>query len=207
MDLIPELVSLLGGSVVLVGAAGWLATKLIENRLGREIEDYKTRLKAESDAEIESLKSRLQIAAKEREIAVNWLHQKRATAIESLYSALVDLQHSVRIVLDILSPRHPPDMRKFSSEAVKKLHHSYEAYLKAKIFLSPLTCEKIEKVLRGIQDPMIMYDLYLGNYDDHELHTLTDVRDHAWKEIRDVVPAALSELESDFRNVLGVENG
>lgn len=207
MDLIQQLLSLLGGSVVLVGAAGWFSTKLIENRLTREIEEYKTELKAESDAEIESLKSRLQIAAKEREIAVNWLHQKRATAIETLYSALVDLQTIVRIVLDILSPRNPQDIRKFSSEAVKKLHQTYEAYLKAKIFLSPLTCEKIEKVLRGIEDPMIMYDLYLGNYDDHELHTLTDVKEHAWKEIRDIVPVALGELESDFRNVLGVENG
>lgn len=207
MDLISQLIPLLGGSVVLVGAAGWLAKKLIENRLAREIEEYKTKLKAESDAEIESLKSRLQIAAKEREIAVNWLHQKRATAIETLYSALVDLQHAVRIVLDILSPRNPPDIRKYSSEAVMKLRQIYEAYLKAKIFLSPLTCEKIEKVLRGIQDPMVMYNLYLGNYDDHELHTLVDVKDHAWKEIRDVVPAALGELESDFRKVLGVENG
>lgn len=207
MSLILEFISYLGGSVALIGAAGWLATKLIENRLSREIENYKTKLKAESDAEIENLKSRLQIAAKEREIAVNWLHQKRATAIESLYSALVDLQHAVRVVLDILSPRHPPDIRKYSSEAVKKLQQTYEAYLKAKIFLSPLTCEKIETVLRGIQDPVVTYNLYLGNYDDHELHTLTDVKDHAWKEIRDVVPAALGELESDFRKVLGVENG
>lgn len=207
MEFILELIKLLGGSVVLVGAAGWLATKFIENRLNREIEDYKAKLKVESDAEIENLKSRLQIVAKEREIAVNWLHQKRATAIETLYSSLVDLQHAVRVVLDILSPRNPPDIRKFSSEAVKKLHQTYEAYLKAKIYLSPLTCEKIEKVLQGIQDPVVMYDLYLGNYDDHELHTLTDVKDHAWKDIQEVVPAALSELEFDFRSVLGVENG
>jgi len=206
MDLIPQLISLLGGSVVLVGAAGWLATKLIENRLAREIEEYKTKLKAESDSEIESLKSRLQIAAKEREIAINWLHQKRATAIETLYSALVDLQHVVRIVLDVFSPRNPSDIRKYSSEAIAKLRQTYDAYLKAKIFLSPATCEKIDNVLSGIQDPIVMYDLYLGNYDDHELDTLVDVKDHAWKDIRDVVPAALSDLEFDFRKVLGVEN-
>jgi len=71
--------------------------------------------------------------------------------------------------------------------------------------LSPLTCEKIENVLRGIQDPVVMYHLYLGNYDDHELHTLTDAKDLAWTNIREVVPAALRELESDFRSVLGVE--
>ncbi|WP_179153004.1 hypothetical protein [Chromohalobacter israelensis] len=201
-----EIIKLLGGATVLIGAAGWLATKFIENRLNREIEAYKARLKAESDTEIENLKSRLQVAAKEREIAVSWLHQKRATAIESLYSSLADLQHAARVVLDTLSPRNPADIRKFSSDAVKKLHQTYGAYLKAKIFLSPLTCEKIEKVLRGIQGSVVMYDLYLGNYDDHELNTLTDVKDIAWKDIQAVVPAALEELESEFRLVLGVEN-
>lgn len=207
MELMLELIKLLGGAAVLIGAAGWLATKFIENRLNREIEAYKARLKAESDAEIENLKSRLQVAAKERKIAVSWLHQKRATAIEGLYSSLADLQHAARVVLDILSPRNPEDIRKFSSETVKKFHQTYEAYLKAKIFLSPLTCDKIEEVLRGIQDPVIMYDLYLRNYDDHELNALTDVKDSAWKDIQSVVPAALKELESDFRLVLGVENG
>lgn len=206
MDLIPQIISLLGGSVVLVGAAGCLATKLIENRLAREIEEYKTKLKSESDAEVESLKSRLQIAAKEREIAVNWLHQKRAIAIETLYSALVDLQHVVRIALDVLSPRNPQDIRKYSSEAIAKLRQTYEAYLKAKIFLSPATCEKIDNVLRGIQDPVVTYDLYLGNYDDNELHTLVDVKGHAWNEVQDIVPAALDDLEFEFRKILGVEN-
>lgn len=206
MELILELIKLLGGAAVLIGAAGWLATKFIENRLNREIEAYKARLKAESDTEIENLKSHLQVAAKEREIAVSWLHQKRATAIESLYSSLADLQHAARVVLDILSPRNPTDIRKCSSEAVKILHQTYAAYHKAKIFLSPLTCEKIEKVLQGIQDPVIMYDLYLENYDDHELNTLTDVKNNAWEGIQTVVPAALNELESEFRLVLGVEN-
>lgn len=207
MEFILELIKILGSSVILVGAAGWLSTKFIESRLNREIENYKTRLKTESDAQMENLKSRLQITAKEREIAVNWLHQKRATAIEVLYSSLVDLQQGVRIVLDTLSPRNPQDIRKYSSDAMKKLRQTYDAYLKAKIFLSSLTCEKIDRVLQGIQDPVVRYNLFLGNYDDHELHTLTDVKDQAWKDIQEVVPAALSELESDFRSVLGVENG
>lgn len=207
MELILDLIELLGGVAVLVAGAGWLATKFIENRLGREFEEFKIKLKITSDAEIENLKSRLQVAAKEREISVNWLHQKRANAIETLYSALVDLQYVVQIVLDILSPRNPLDIRKYSSEAVMKFHQTYEAYLKAKIFLSPLTCEKIEKVLHGIQDPVVMYDLYLKNYDDHELNTLTDVKDYAWRDIQAVVPAAIRELESDFRSVLGVNTG
>jgi len=205
MKLISELIPLLGGTAALVLAAAWLATKLIESHLNQEIEIFKARIKSDSDSEIENLKSRLQVAAKEREIAVNWLHQKRAASIEGLYTALVDLRLAVRVVLDFCSPRKPSDIRNLTSNAVNKFHQTYEAYLKAKIFLSPVTREKIDKVLLGIQDPIVMYNLYLYNYDDHELHTLSDVKDHAWKEIRDVVPAALDELEYDFRQVLGVE--
>jgi hypothetical protein len=206
ISLISEFISLLGGSAILVGCAGWLATKIIENRLASDIESYKTRLKMESDSEIENLKSRLQIAAKEREIAISWLHQKRANAIETLYAAMVELQEAVRIVLDIFSPRNAADIRKYSQAAVDKIRQTYGAYLKAKIFLSPKTCEKIEAVLGGIEDPIIMYNLYLKNYEDHELHSLRDVKEHAWEELQKVVPDALKELEIDFRNVLGVAN-
>jgi len=207
MELLPLLLSILGGSVVLIPGAGWLATKLVENRLNRDIETFKAKLKAESDIEIESLKSRLQVTAKEREITVTWLHQKRAVAIETLYAAMVDLQHSVRIVLGIFSPRNPSDIRKYTAEAFLKVKEVYLCYLKAKIFLAPLTCEKIERVLDGLQDPLVMYYGYLGNYEDHELNTLSDVKEHAWKEIRDSVPPALRELETEFRQVLGVEHG
>lgn len=207
MELLTLLTSVLGGSALLVVAAGWLASKLLENRLSRDIETYKVKLKAESDAEIESLKSRLQIVAKEREIAVTWLHQKRAASIEALYTALVDLQHSVRIVLDIFSPRNPSDIRKYTAEAFKKTQDVYSSYSKAKIFMSHLTCEKIERVLDGIQDPLVTYYGFLGNYDDHELNTLSDVKEHAWKDIRDHVPSALRELEAEFRQVLDSKTG
>jgi hypothetical protein len=207
MELLPLLVSILGGSAMLIVAAGWLASKFFENRLNRDIETYKARLKAESDAEIESLKSRLQVAAKEREITVTWLHQKRASSVEALYTALVDLRQSVRLVLDIFSPSNPADIRKYTAEAIKRTQEVYSNYLKAKIFMAPLTCEKIERVLDGLHNPLLLYYGYLGNYDDHELETLSDVKEHAWKEIRDSVPPALEELETEFRQLLGVGNG
>ncbi len=73
--------------------------------------------------------------------------------------------------------------------------------------MAPLTCEKIERVLDGLQNPLVMYYGFLGNYDDRELNTLSDVKEDAWKKIRDSVPPALIELEAEFRQLLGVENG
>lgn len=67
--------------------------------------------------------------------------------MEALYTALVDLQHSVHVVLGIFSPRNPSDIRKYTAEAFKRTQDVYSGYLKAKIFMAPLTCEKIERVL------------------------------------------------------------
>lgn len=154
IEFLYQIGSVVGGLAVLITAAGWLASKLFENRINRDFESYKAHLKAESDFEIESLKSRLQIAAKEREIAMAWLYQKRAAAIETLYASLVDLQHSVRIVLDIFSPRNPTEIRKYTMDAFNQSQEVYKSYLKAKIFLAPETCEIVERVLKGIQDPI-----------------------------------------------------
>lgn len=204
MELLQVLITTLGGSALVVGAAAWLAKALITSRLNVDIENYKARLKAASDVEIEGLKSQLQVAAKEREIAVNWLHQKRANAIESMYAALVELEESVRVVLDIFSPRNPADIRRYTADAVAKGREVHSAFLRTKIFLTPQTSEILERVLHGLKEPVETYNMYLKNYDDHELHSLSDRKDEAWREVGEVVPRALVELENEFRAVLGV---
>lgn len=205
METINFILSLIGGTVILIPAASFLTIKLLENRLNKDIESYKATLKAESEIETEKLKAQLQVLAKEREITVNWLHQKRATAIEELFSALVDLRYSVRFVLSLFSPRDPKDIRKRTEDAVGKIRDVYVKYNKARIFLNTETCKKIDEVLAGIEDPTIMYFGFLGNYDDDELHTLVDVKDHAWKELQNRVIPAMEELEKEFRHILGVE--
>ena len=207
MDFTNFILSVVSGAALSIPAAAWLAKKFIETRLEKELEQYKYKLKKESDLDIEHLKSKLQSSIKEREITATWLHQKRANAIEGLYSSMVELHHSVRIVLDVLSPRAPSDIRKYTQEAYEKIQSTYSTYLKARIFLSHETCEKVEDVLHAFQDPLTTYYGFLGNYDDNELHTLVDVKDHSWKELRSKVLPAMKELESEFRTVLGVYSG
>ncbi|MDH1291375.1 hypothetical protein N5C43_08900 [Comamonas terrigena] len=206
IDFLYQIISVVGGASILIAAAGWIASKIFENRMNRDFETYKAHLKAESDFEVENLKSKLQMATKEREIAVTWIYQKRAVAIENLYTSLVELQHSVRIVLDIFSPRDPNEIRKYTTEAFNKSQEVYKIYLKVKIFMTPETCELVERVLNGIQDPIALYKGFLGNYEDHELNTLVDVKEYAWKDVQEVFRPALRELEAEFRQILGGHN-
>ncbi|MBV6754525.1 hypothetical protein KV580_29860 [Pseudomonas chlororaphis] len=207
MDFTNFLLSVVSGAALSIPSAAWLAKKFVEARLDKELEQYKSKLKKESDLDIEHLKSKLQSSIKEREITVAWLHQKRANAIEGLYSSMIELHHSVRIVLYALSPRAPSDIRKYTKEAYERIQSTYLTYHKTRIFLSHETCAKVEDVLDALQDPLTTYYGFLGNYDDDELHTLADVKDHSWKELRSKIFPAMKELESEFRTVLGVYSG
>jgi len=204
MDILTTSLSAAVSAALSVPVAGWLAQKFIEGRLNKDLESYKAQIKRESDAEIESLKSRLQVSAKEREISINWLHQKRAAAIENLYSSLVELEYKTRVILDFMSPRTPDDIRKYTKEAHESIQIVYKTYLKSKIFLHLQTCQKTEAVLNAFQDPTAMYYGFLGVYDDHELSSLTDIKDHAWDELQERLIPAMNELEGEYRSILGV---
>jgi len=95
-----NIIGVIGGSATLIGVATWLSALLTKHFLIKDIEKYKQSLRTESDKEIEELKIRLQLASKEREIAVNWLHEKRAYRIEQLYSSLIDVQSNAYILLN-----------------------------------------------------------------------------------------------------------
>lgn len=203
MSILTQVISFLGGFVIAFPVSTSILKKLIDHRLNRDIEDYKSKLKCESDIEIEKLKTVLQINAKEREINLLWLHKKRAKAIESLYTSLIDLQSLVRSILDLFSPKNPQTIRSMTEETYSKIQTLNTNYMKAKIFLEPLTCQKIESVLESFRSPVAIYKGYLANYDDHELESLSDVKDYAWKEVLENVPQALRELETEFRAILG----
>lgn len=83
-----ELIKYLGGMAIASAALAWLAKQIIVHFLSKDVEAYKVRLKAESDKEIESLKSQLQLLNQQQLIRYSALHEKRAEAIQRLYSLL-----------------------------------------------------------------------------------------------------------------------
>jgi hypothetical protein len=61
----------LGGQAAFLGAVARLAKSLVSHRLAREAEEFKIKLKADADPEIERLKSSHQIVATEHQGAVH----------------------------------------------------------------------------------------------------------------------------------------
>lgn len=207
MDLVYIFLSVVGGSGVAVAAAAWLASKLVNNRLEKDFENYKLNIRIQSEERIENLKSKLQILVKEHELSNSWIYKKRASAIERLHSSFVDIQSSTRDVLDIYSSRDPVDIRRQTKSAVDEIKGAYNGYQKSRIYLTSLTCAKIDEFFEGIEGPVIRYYTFQGVYDDHELNSLGDIKSGAWTEINNKLPAVVKEVEGEFRRVLGVQVG
>ena len=206
MDILIYIFSAIGISAVAIPLAAWLAKKLIDSRISKDIELFKNEIKKNSDLELEYFKAGLQRTLKNNEIATSWLHEKRANLIIDLYSSLVDLNNFTRVLLGIFSTRNPSEIRSNTLEAVERVENLYDRYLKARIFLSEPTCKTIEAVLEALQDPTTTYYTFLKVYDDDELHTLRDVKDGAWKDLSNTIPPAMEKIERDFRKILGVEH-
>jgi len=199
------LVASFGGSALAIAMGGYLAKRLLENRLGKDLESFKHSLRQAADERTETLKAALQIGTRERDITMSWLHQKRVETIATLYPRVVELRNSARGLLEFWSPRHPEGIRKGAAELDVQIKNVYAEFFKGRIFLSTSLCQNVEKVLHSLEFPIATYLCVLGVYDDHELrrHTLAD-RDEAWASIQREFPGALSELEGAFRRLLGV---
>lgn len=81
----------LGTTGIITVALAWLVRSLIRSFLAKDLENYKSNLKAQSDIAIEQLKSLLQIEAHKKSIEFSSLHEKRASMIADLYVHLYNM--------------------------------------------------------------------------------------------------------------------
>jgi len=79
-----------GGGVVFLGGAAWLIRTVLKDRLAPDAEEFKAKLKADGDMEIEKLKNSLQMVAFEHQVRFSKLHETRAEVIADLYKRLVE---------------------------------------------------------------------------------------------------------------------
>jgi hypothetical protein len=80
-----QLLFLFGGNAMLLAVLGYLFKSLLSQLLTKDIEKFKSQLKADADVSIERLKSTLQMTALEHQVRFSKLHEKRALVVADLY--------------------------------------------------------------------------------------------------------------------------
>lgn len=112
MDFIQQVLASSTISTILVAAIGWATKSMISERLKNAIKHeydeklatHKAELKAQSDVEIERLKSNLSISAIEHQIKFSNLHEKQAEIIAKTYALLKNFHGKLGDYVAIFEP-------------------------------------------------------------------------------------------------------
>jgi hypothetical protein len=172
-----------------VGAAvvGWVARKWVQQYFDKELSRYQ----AELDKE---------------QVRFNELHNERAKVTAELYARFVVFEEDMRKLTDPLTKESDPEKHELFEPAAKSGNAFIDYYMKNKVYFPPDVCDTIESLNKEMNDVYTSfgirapYDSSKGKVPD------TEVWHESWKRVTEnEVPELKSELESHFRELLGVE--
>ena len=202
-----ELLTTLGGGGLVLAAAAWFTKALLSHALDRDAESYKARLKADSDIQVEHLKSTLQIAAYEHQVTFASLHAKQAEAIAEIYAQMVDVQqHGQKFVYaDVFTETQ--DRQRAYADTSRRLLDFYFFLQKRRIYLPESVCTLMERFEGSIRRSVIRTNIYEPIETTHNARLLEE-KVKVIQEVSDAfettIPAARTALEREFRLLLGV---
>lgn len=170
---------------VLMGAVAYLIKSLTNHFLSKDVEVFKSNLKIESD------KSKLQYEI---------LQEKRARIIEDLYKKLVDFEEAGKHLMAPMQPIGVPDEIERRRRAGEKYVNFCAYYNQHRIYLNTVTCVMVEKIL----------DVFWSAWNDFQFRKELSTREDdlwtkSWKVISEEIPNIRRELESVFRDIIGVK--
>ena len=210
-DFAVQIITSVTVSAVFAGLLIWLTKSWISERLknaikseyDQKLETHKAQLKAQSDIEIEKLRSQLNITATEHEVRFARLHERRAEVIAETYSLLKDLYLLLADYVKIFEPAGDKSKEERRSLA-KAAHQAFRAYYTSRlVFFPKAAANKLEAI--DFQLVQTFNEFVFGVEMAKETSTIkkwTEIFERVGSEIK----TALSELEDEFRRLLGDES-
>lgn len=210
-DFIITVISSAAVSSVLAGLLIWLTKSWISERLknaikneyDEKLETHKSQLKAQTDIEVEKLKSSLSIAAAEQGVKFSTLHKDRAEVIANTYALLKDVYRTMQDYVKIFEPAgdKPREERKQLAVDAHKAFSDY--YPKKLIYLPSQTVTKLEEIngelVRTFNEFVFNIDYQQGAGDANKWNEI-------FTKMNGEMQDALKELENEFRKLLGDES-
>jgi hypothetical protein len=196
-----EVVTLLGGEAIFLGAAAWLVKALVSHRLTHEDDKFRAQLKADADIEIERLKTSLQMIALEHQVRFSKLHERRAEVIGELYKLLLETTWTARkfIFTDMQS----------RADDLKAGIQAYELYRFIdlnRLYLPDSVCTLLDNfdgiIRRSISRVGIWWTIENPNEETRKRQN--EVMRDACTALENDIPALRKELLAEFRTLLGV---
>lgn len=207
MSIWKEILAASGGTAAIIGVVVWLTKSIIANYLTKDVEIYKTRIKAESDKDIEKFKSDLKKIAFEHEIQFSRLHEKRMELISELYSKMYNVRMSTSGLIYHFETPNMRDKRYLVefSEAISGLMSHFG---KHRIYFNEDTCSIIDKFIAKISIPSSKIIEFENQPRGVKINVekLSETYNEAQKAIEDFdLSEVLKIIENEFRELLSVD--
>lgn len=184
-DLITNLIYFIIGT----GIMGWLIRSVIKLWLDKDIEKYKWKLNKEY-------------------VRFSKLYSERAKIIRDLYYKLFDFEQAVSSFVSPVQWAGEKPMKeklKIVDETGKEFRDYYK---KNKIYLSEIVWGILEKIDKIFIKSLIEFTTFeIHDQDSKVLKPLEKMKKwtEIWDKIRLDIPTLRSQLEKEFRQILGVE--
>jgi hypothetical protein len=154
--------------------------------------------------EIERLKNSLQLITVEHQVRFSKLHEKRAEVIATLYTRLVDVYRHGQMF--VLTNQNNPQLKPYL-ETQTEVVELFSFIQLNRIYLSEDLCTRLEKFAGDVQQHVSATGIY-GSIEDPNAQTIKEKGEalsRALKAFEKDLPATRRAVETEFRNILGVE--
>jgi len=200
-------------SALIAGMIGYLAKKIIEQILNKDLEKFKGQLQSENqkaklkfDKEMESYKAGLNLISSRQ----SKLYSKRSEVIEKLYQKLVDFNNAMLDMTALMRNVTGKDEKTIQAEEFERISETAELgngfflfYQKNKIYFKAETRELIEQIQEGLKQSHSDYSFrYLWGVPPSEM--TYKMAKGANEKVRKEIPKLLNTLEDEFRKSIGV---
>lgn len=215
MNAVEIILTSIGGSTLLAGALIWLTKSLISERLknaikheyDQKLETHKIQLKADADLSIERLKSDLAVTAAQRNVQFARIFERTAETVAETYSRLLAFYDAVANYTSIAEWDNNPKSERRQVVATK-YREFLDYYRPRRLFLPKETAKKIEDCYGKLSSTTIEFMFEVEQAERGERRDSTKKWADTAKFVAEEIPALLTLLEDDFRQILGMmQNG
>ena len=207
--MLKEIIFAISASGIAIAALAWLAKAIVLHFLSKDVETFKAKIQAESEIEIEKLKSALNQTAYEHEVVFGHLHKQRLEAILQIHAALLDVKSAVeRVVTLHQGPIFHEDSITNGRIAEEKARDFYPLFEQKKLFLDEKLAEEIDALVVKFFQLTIRFNVEMTLATSpitHERHeTASNVWTANWNAFEKELKPIMRSLENQFRSLLGV---
>ncbi len=170
--------------------------------LSKDIELFKQELKTQSEKELVSLKSKLEIENAKTHIKFSALQARRILLIEQLYGKLIAFSNKADCFGVEPFFDEGEDIKEKADEFIDIYFEFYEFFEKHEIFLS----ENIEKQIKSLHKSYFENAIAIKYQDSGEAQKAIEALRNNYEDIRTSNEKIRNDLSNEFRSLLGVNS-